>query len=492
MILEFRCANRDNGSVQDVLPPSIHPDTGTPYRWRGDWRAIPTVPRPLIDLWDAIIRDGPDLTNPVPVYSNPECTAAELREVISHLDPNPEPEWWRVIAAAASTGTPEAKNIVREWSSGSPKHTEKEFNKKWNDAISRASREPRIGFGTLKMMAHDAQQTSSLKNVPQPNKSLFTVRSMDQVSIKPIRWLWPGMLAKGKVHLIAGAGGRGKTSLLLAVAAKLTRGDAFPGGTPSQPAPVLYITSEDGGSGAQDTLKPRFIAAGGYENLLSYVTSLLTPTGEHLSIVNHWEEIEKLIRQTQAVLTIVDPITSLCGDHLDNNNATQIRSVMARLQEIADSTGTAMMAVNHLTKNTDASMVNRVLGSGAWTHASRIVWGVLEDQHVGHLLGLMKSNIGPIDHVYPYSLEPGHVEDVDIYYATIGTRIPDERLSNYVDFDEPRHGRKTTEAEIYLREALKDGPKLKQDIIDATDFNERTLQRAADCPSSYKLEHSTA
>ena len=76
--------------------------------------------------------------------------------------------------------------------------------------------------------------------------------------------------------------------------------------------------------------------------------------------------------------------------------------------------------------------------------------------------------------------EPGQVEDVDIYYATIGARIPDERLSNYVDFDEPRHGKKTTEAETYLREVLKDGPKLKQDIIDTTDLTERTLQRAAE------------
>ncbi len=76
--------------------------------------------------------------------------------------------------------------------------------------------------------------------------------------------------------------------------------------------------------------------------------------------------------------------------------------------------------------------------------------------------------------------EPGQVEDVDIYYATIGARIPDERLSNYVDFNEPRQGRKTTEAETYLREVLKYGPKLKQDIIDTTDLTERTLQRAAE------------
>ena len=477
VILEFRCSTRDNGSVQDVVPPSIHPKTGTPYRWSGDWRAIPTVPETLINLWDELTRNGPGQPNSVPICSNPACTAAGLRETLRYLDPNPEPQWWRVIAAAASTGTPEAKNIAREWSRGSPKHTDAKFEKKWNNALARVEREPRIGFGTLKRMAREAEEEHSSLISHDANRSLFKVRSMDKVSITPIHWLWPDMLAKAKVHLMAGAGGRGKTTLLLAVAAKITRGEPLPGGDASTPKSVLYVSGEDG---AADVLKPRFVAAGGDPTLLHELPSLTTANGQYLSIIEHGQDIEQIVRETQAAFTIIDPVTAFCGSHSDNNNATHIRAVMARLQEIAESTGTALMALNHLTKSTEASMVNRVLGSGAWTHASRIVWGVIEDQTLGHLMGLMKSNIGPIDHVYPYFLKPGEVEDVEVHYATIGARILGERLTNYVDFDEPRHGKKTTEAETYLWETLQDGPKRKKDIINETKFNDRTLQRAAD------------
>jgi len=153
-LFEFRCADRNGGSVQDVLPPSIHPDTGRSYEWRGDWRSPPSIPPGVLAIWDEILtpvqqssaRDA--LTN-----GGLPCTAEELRQTLSALDPNPEPEWWRALAICATTDLPEAKEIARDWSHGSPKHSDREFNKKWAHAEERAMSENRLGYGSLVRMA---------------------------------------------------------------------------------------------------------------------------------------------------------------------------------------------------------------------------------------------------------------------------------------------------------------------------------------------------
>jgi len=158
-ILEFRCADRNRGSVQDVLPPSIHPNTGQAYTWKGDWRCVPEAPRGLLTVWDEAVSPSKRLQG-VDVHTGElACTADELRQTLAQLDPDPEEEWWRVLAICATTGLPEAKEIARQWSRGSTKHTDAEFDQKWEHALSRSDRGDSLNYATLVWMARKAGST---------------------------------------------------------------------------------------------------------------------------------------------------------------------------------------------------------------------------------------------------------------------------------------------------------------------------------------------
>ena len=163
-ILEFRCADRNGGSVQDVLPPSIHPDMGQPYAWKGDWRCVPEAPANLLSVWDDLISLPQPIQVSKVVSDSPVCTAGELRQALSRLDPDPEEEWWRVLAICATTGLPEAKEIARQWSTGSTKHTDVEFDQKWGHAASRADRVDNLNYRTLAWMARNADSKSETVN----------------------------------------------------------------------------------------------------------------------------------------------------------------------------------------------------------------------------------------------------------------------------------------------------------------------------------------
>lgn len=390
-------------------------------------------------------------------------------------------EWITVLMALRSTQHVKAFEWFNEWSSKGTKYPGRtQCLDKWESFSP-------LGGITISTLYHLARETGWHR--PGFNKSqgegtsgLLGVTTATEVTMEKINWIWEGMLAKGKVHMLSGNGGRGKTTLMLAIAALITRGGKFPNATNSvQPEPVIYISGEDS---IGDTLLPRFVAGDGDRNLFHVTERPLSQSGEYLTIHEHVAELQSLLNQYQPALLVIDPVTAFCGRGTDNNNATDIRVIMARLQELASATGTAIMALNHMTKprgdGRDNSMVARVLGSGAWVHASRLVWGVIEEESGARFLGLLKSNLGPLEHVYPYTLHQSLVEDIPAQSATIGARAEGEALANYMDFEVTNHGAKTTEAEVQIRELLADGPRSKQEVItECLGIGERTLERVA-------------
>ena len=128
-ILEFRCASDNGGSVQDVLPPSIHPDTGESYRWGGfgQWRYPPEIPAKLIRIWgtpgerrDETAPPGQaGITNLPGPFARLETVKVE--EALQHISPDCErEEWIKVMLALKSTGHPNAFEWFNEWSAGCP------------------------------------------------------------------------------------------------------------------------------------------------------------------------------------------------------------------------------------------------------------------------------------------------------------------------------------------------------------------------------------
>jgi hypothetical protein len=167
-ILELRCGDRNGGSVQDVLPPSIHPDTGKPYKWKGDWHCVPEAPASLLGVWDDLISSSHLIQRSKVAAGSPICTADELRQALSGLDPGPEEQWWRVLAICATTGLPEAKEIARQWSKGSTKYTDAEFNQKWEHAMSRSDRADNLSYKSLAWMTRRANSKPETANADEP------------------------------------------------------------------------------------------------------------------------------------------------------------------------------------------------------------------------------------------------------------------------------------------------------------------------------------
>jgi hypothetical protein len=181
-------------------------------------------------------------------------------------------------------------------------------------------------------------------------------------------------------------------------------------------------------------------------------------------------------------LFIIDPVTAFCGDQFDNNSVISVRSLAAKLKAFAEDTGLAVIGLTHLTKDEQKDSVSRILGSGAWVHASRIVWGaVLVDGK--YYFGKWKANIANCQPVYPYNMTESY--------------IPDHGSVHFVQFeDKPLIGRSLDEFQCVstgkgatgatvlgiLEEELADGEwKAKEDLV-ATVLNEvkcsvRTIER---------------
>lgn len=133
-VIEFRCATRDGLTVQDVLPPSIHPDTGRRYRWggRGDWRAIPVIPDGLLAIWKDEINKQPDRSvrrhgalKPLhPIEDTPRRRAL-VNEMLSHISADCSYERYRnIVWAVLSLGWKDAEDLAEQWCRTAPERFE--------------------------------------------------------------------------------------------------------------------------------------------------------------------------------------------------------------------------------------------------------------------------------------------------------------------------------------------------------------------------------
>jgi hypothetical protein len=115
VILEFRCASRAGLSVQDVLPPSIHPETGTRYSWQGNWREVPPLPQPLLSLWLIELEHGKTRNIPLDAKLTP-TSKDEIRLAVAAVNPDCDRKTWVEIGMALSTLGDEFYDIWKEWS----------------------------------------------------------------------------------------------------------------------------------------------------------------------------------------------------------------------------------------------------------------------------------------------------------------------------------------------------------------------------------------
>jgi len=238
------------------------------------------------------------------------------------------------------------------------------------------------------------------------------------VERKRIRWLWRNRIAIGKLNLLAGDPGGGKTHVAIDIAARVSTGGAWPDGGTAPRGDVLLMSAEDD---PEDTIRPRLEAAGADLSRCHmlqgrYVEEKDHPEGITLQSLTTIDAA--LAALPDARLLIVDPVSAYYGS-VDCNNTADVRALLAPLQELCARRGVALLVIVHPNKSTQQRAMYRIAGALGLTAAARIAWLVAEDEEQPgrRTLTAIKSNIGPMNQGLAFRLEPW-ADDPD-YFRTV-------------------------------------------------------------------------
>ncbi len=233
----------------------------------------------------------------------------------------------------------------------------------------------------------------------------------DHVQPEPVDWLWDGWIAAGKMALIGGAPGCGKTTIAGALAATVTVGGRWPDGSRAKVGSVAIWSGEDG---IEDTLSPRMMAAGADMSRVHFITG----TREHgvrypFDPSTDMEPLADALRELQDVrLLVVDPIVSATSG--DSHKNAEVRRGLQPLVDLAAELRCGLVGITHFTKGTQGrDPVERITGSLAFGALARLVMvaakGGTDGAGPERLLVRAKSNIGPDGGGYGYAIEHGHL-----------------------------------------------------------------------------------
>jgi len=253
--------------------------------------------------------------------------------------------------------------------------------------------------------AKPVKPSSDRPATPAPSR-VVKIRCGADIKPQAITWLWPGWLPAGKLTILAGAAGTGKTTLALALAAVITAGGRWPDGTVSKSkGNVLIWSSEDV---ADDTLVPRLIAAGADLSRCHFIEGI-AQNGESVPF-DPSQDIIELHRAALAMggvsLLLIDPIVSAVAG--DMHKANDVRRSLQAVVDFADAHDCAVIGITHFAKaGADRDPQDRVIGSQAFGALARMVLVTAkEKESTRRVLARAKSNIAKDDGGVAYMIEP--------------------------------------------------------------------------------------
>ena len=274
---------------------------------------------------------------------------------------------------------------------------------------------------------------------------------MSDVELTPVEWLWKPYLPFGKLSVLQGNPGEGKTYFAMHLAAACTNGKLLPNMERMEPFNVIYQTAEDG---LGDTVKPRLIEAG------ADLDRVLVIDDSEVQLTLSDERIEKAIVENNARLVIIDPIQAYLGADVDMNRANEVRPIFMRLGQVAQRTGCAILLIGHLNKAAGMQSLQRGLGSIDIAAAVRSVMfiGKLKHDPTMRILTHEKSSLAPPGVSLAFSLgDEGGFRWVGEYDITA-----DEMLSGI----EPQRETKTQQAKDLICALLAGGKQVLSEDID--------------------------
>ena len=311
--------------------------------------------------------------------------------------------------------------------------------KDWNDVLVHRA----------EILNRDYFKSTVLKEPPK--KDSVKIIRMSDVKLTPVNWLWKPYLPFGKLSVLQGNPGEGKTYFAMHLAAACTNGKLLPNMERLEPFNVIYQTAEDG---LGDTVKPRLIEAG------ADLDRVLVIDDSDVQLTLSDERIEKAIIENNAKLVIIDPIQAYLGADVDMNRANEVRPIFMRLGQVAQRTGCAILLIGHLNKAAGMQSLQRGLGSIDIAAAVRSVMfiGKLKHDPTMRILTHEKSSLAPPGVSLAFSLgDEGGFRWFGEYDITA-----DEMLSGI----EPQRETKTQQAKDLICTLLAGGKQVLSEDID--------------------------
>mgnify|MGYP000107550797 FL=1 len=283
------------------------------------------------------------------------------------------------------------------------------------------------------------------------NESNLKLINMEQVEIEKIDWLLYPFIPFGKVTIVQGDPGEGKTTMVLQIIAKLTKGEAvLPSDSDEsdleektmalEPVNVIYQTAEDG---LGDTIKPRLLSAGADCSRVMVIDD----NDQALTMMD--ARLEEAIIKTNARLVVLDPIQGFLGTTVDMHRANEIRPLMKRVAVLAEKYHCAIILIGHMNKNSNGKSSYRGLGSIDFQAAARsvLIVGRIKDEPEIRVVCHVKSSLAPEGKSIAFRL------DKDTGFEWIGEYdiSADDLLSG------DNRGQKIHAAKEFLKEILASG-----------------------------------
>ena len=463
------------GNQYIIAPPSLH-ELGKRYAWH-----TPLVPpenlTPVPQAWiDGFL---PKKNSPLLLpakYVRPDDKVVErCRKYVSTMPKaisgqNGHPATLSVANAIfwgfgldEATGWP----ILTDYNIDcQPPWSEKELRRKMRQATEKPP--PGKEFGWLlnanreRYDHDDFSYYSRPRNVAQQSTAKLIAPRLSTFDRENITFLWKDRIMNGKLVLFCGDGSVGKTWLLCYMCAAVTRGVNWADGSPCEQGGVIFFTSEDG---AGDTLRPRIEDNGGDPLHVFVPEVVMLPHGvpkefsirEVNELADFIENLEKENWPGYVKLVIFDPITAFMGD-IDEFKNNQVRAAFRPMARLADEKKFAWIGVGHPKKGAELSRAKDAFsGSIAYTNAARLLWNFYHDRESGvRRMLLAKNNLLVNPKGLAYIVNDGVVSFTD---TNIEMDADEYQQQNQPSGGRRRSSVKTKEAEDWLREYLKDGPK---------------------------------
>ena len=290
--------------------------------------------------------------------------------------------------------------------------------------------------------------------------------NMQDIEVESVSWLWYPFIPYGKVTIIQGDPGEGKTTLVLQIIARLTKGESIIDEKEQSPINVIYQTAEDG---LADTIKPRLLSADADCSKVLVIDDRDTP------LTMRDVRLEQAIVETNAKLVVLDPIQGFLGADVDMHMANEIRPIMKHISELAEKYKCAIILIGHMNKCSAGKSAYRGLGSIDFQAAARsvLIVGRIKDEPEVRVVCQTKSSLAPEAKAVAFRLneETGFewIGELDI--------TADDLLSGTVK------GTKKQAAMDFLENLLADGQMAQKEIIELArqkGISDKTLRNAKD------------